>query len=106
MFLPKFYIICTLLPLFVCYTLCQLPEDEVDAVQEIMSPLRKLFSTLFEIEYSSEEDTLDNFFKDLDNLFLTIGLESGRKPTTTTTTTEEPTTTVKRRTTTKKRQGK
>lgn len=38
----------------VCYTLCQLPEDEVDAVQEIMSPLRKLFSTLFEIEYSSE----------------------------------------------------
>lgn len=72
-----------------------------------MPNLRLLgYKLLLSFFFFNLEDTLDNFFKDLDNLFLTIGLESGRKPTTTTTTTEEPTTTVKRRTTTKKRQGK
>uniref|UniRef100_A0A224Y1E4 Putative secreted protein n=1 Tax=Panstrongylus lignarius TaxID=156445 RepID=A0A224Y1E4_9HEMI len=85
-----------------CYSL-RLPlysEQLVEADEEPMSPLSELFSSLFEIEYSEEED--DNSYIDLNDLYLTIGLESGKKSTTTsTTTTEEPTTTKKKRPTRK-----
>nr|ATU82973.1 secreted hypothetical protein [Pristhesancus plagipennis] len=83
-----------------------LPTDNEKHNSEIISQVKPIFGNLLspfiEFEYS-EENSNESF--DLDDLYLTIGLESSKKSTTTTTTTEEPPST-KRTTRRKKFPGK